>query len=248
VTTGGAGDALNLKLRTPEGEFSAVLRVPPAPMRLAELALSFMGLSGKLTDMAVARETRDGAKEVSCRKGCGACCRQPVPLSPPEAWLIADIVAGLPPARQAPVREAFAAADEVFTRSTLKQRLLGPMDALDRMKELAFEYFSSGVPCPFLVDEACSIHPVRPSICREYLVTSPPEYCARPGSGPVERIPVGVRLSEALANLTGKLLGKPAEVVPLVFALEWAEANRADGERTWEARSLIEGLVGELSH
>jgi Fe-S-cluster containining protein len=246
MTTPGAGDALALKIRTPEGELSAVLRVPAAPMRLSELALSFMGMSSKLTDMAVARETRDG-KQVSCRKGCGACCRQPVPLSLPEAWLIADIVAGLPAARQATVREAFAAADQIFTRATLKQKLLGPIDALDRMKELAFEYFSFGVPCPFLLDEACSIHPVRPSICREYLVTSPPEHCARPGSGPVARIPAGVRLSEALAGLTGKLLGKPPEVVPLVFALEWAEANRADGQRTWDGRSLIEGLVAEMS-
>ena len=37
-----------------------------------------------------------------------------------------------------------------------------------------------GVPCPFLEDESCSIHPERPLVCREYLVTSPAALCAGP--------------------------------------------------------------------
>jgi Fe-S-cluster containining protein len=36
------------------------------------------------------------------------------------------------------------------------------------------------MPCPFLEDESCSIHPDRPLVCREYLVTSPAELCAGP--------------------------------------------------------------------
>jgi hypothetical protein len=36
-------------------------------------------------------------------------------------------------------------------------------------------------------------------------------------------------------------------VVPLVFALEWAEAHREDGERTWDGRSLIAQLAALLS-
>ena len=34
--------------------------------------------------------------------------------------------------------------------------------------------------CPFLEEESCSIHPDRPLVCREYLVTSPAELCAGP--------------------------------------------------------------------
>jgi Fe-S-cluster containining protein len=103
------------------------------------------------------------------------------------------------------------------------------------------------VPCPFLRDESCSIYPYRPSICREYLVTSPAENCATLGTAPIARIPVHVRLSEALARLAGKLLEREPEVVPLTLALEWAEAHREEGARTWDARFLLEGLVAELS-
>jgi Fe-S-cluster containining protein len=238
-------DVIGLEIDTPQGVLRAGLRVPPKPMRLPELALSFMGFSSKLTDLAVAHETREG-KEISCRKGCGACCRQPVPLSPPEAWLIADLVAGLPEPRRAATRAAFAAADLAFANAGIKAAILGAIDTLDQMKTLALDYFRMQIPCPFLVDEGCSIHPYRPSICREYLVTSPASFCALPGSGPVARVPVGVRLSEALTNLTSTLLGRPPEVIPLVFALEWAEAHRADGERTWDARTLITALATEL--
>jgi Fe-S-cluster containining protein len=242
----GGREMLALEIETPEGPLRAMLGVPPRPMRLAELAFSFLGVSGKLTDLAVEREAREG-REVSCRKGCGACCRQVVPLSPPEAWLIADIVAGMPPPRQAEVRAAFAAAVETLTRSGVKAAFSARMDRVEQMTAAALDYFHLGIACPFLRDESCSIHPYRPSICREYMVTSPAENCATLGLGPIRRIPVNVRMSEAFANLTARLLGKEPEVIPMTLALEWAAQNRADSLRTWDGRTLIEGLIAELA-
>ncbi len=51
----------------------------------------------QLTDVAVARVERAGHR-ISCVKGCGAYCRQMVPISPPEARHLARLVAapGLP--------------------------------------------------------------------------------------------------------------------------------------------------------
>ena len=242
----GGREVLALEIETPTGTLRGALAVPPKPMRLPELAFGFLDISSKLTDHACAAEARDG-REISCRKGCGACCRQVVPLSPPEAWLIADLVAGLPPARQAEVRAAFASANDVLDRSGVKAALGVRMDRVEQMTAVALDYFRLGIPCPFLRDESCSIHPYRPSICREYMVTSPAENCAELGRGPIQRVPVNVRLSEALVNLTAKLLGKEPEVVPMAFALEWAAAHREDGLRTWDGRTLIEGLVAELS-
>lgn len=239
-------EVLALEIETPEGPLRAMLGVPPRPMRLSELAFGFLDISSKLTDVAVEREAREG-RHVSCQKGCGACCRQVVPLSPPEAWLIADLVAGLPPARQAEVRAAFAAASDTLARTGVKAALSARMERVEQMTSAAMDYFRLQIACPFLRDESCSIHPYRPSICREYMVTSPAENCAQLGRGPIQRIPVSVRLSEALASLTGKLLGKEPEVVPMTLALEWAEAHRADGQRAWDGRTLIEGLVAELS-
>jgi Fe-S-cluster containining protein len=237
--------AIEVDFATAHGPLRATLSIPPKPLRLPELAWNFMGMSNKLTDLAVAAEAREG-RSVSCRKGCGACCRQLVPLSPPEAWMLADLVAGMPPERQAEVRAAFASANETVARSGVLSALAAPIVTAGEMTSLALRYFTLGVACPFLRDEACSIHPYRPSICREYLVTSPPENCAQLGRGPIDRIPIGMRLSEALSNLTAKLLGNAPEVIPLTRALDWAAAHREDGARTWDARTLIEGLLREF--
>jgi Fe-S-cluster containining protein len=246
VEKGDGQQGIAVDFATPHGPLRAMLTIPPKPLRLPELAFNFMGMSDKLTDLAVAHEEREG-RSVSCRKGCGACCRQLVPLSPPEAWMLADIVAGMAPARQTEVRAAFATADDAVARSGLGAALAGRIETMGQMTSLALQYFGLGVACPFLRDESCSIHPYRPSICREYLVTSPAENCAQLGRGPVERVPVGMRLSRALSHLTAKLLGKEAEVVPLTHALAWAAAHREDGQRTWDARTLIEGLLAEFA-
>ena len=242
----GEREVLALEINTADGPLRGMFAVPPRPMRLPELAFNFLDISSKLTDLAVAREAREG-REISCRKGCGACCRQVVPLSPPEAWLVADLVAGMPPARQVEVRAAFAAASQTLEESGVKAALSARMESVDQMLAAALGYFQLGIACPFLRDESCSIHPYRPSICREYMVTSPAENCATLGKGPITRIPVHLRLSEALTNLTAKLLGTEPEVVPMTLALEWAEQHRDEGRRTWSARTLIEGLVAELS-
>ena len=238
--------ALQIEIEAPEGKLRAMLALPQAPLRLAELALGTMSIGEKMVDLSVKREASLG-RAVSCRKGCGACCRQLVPLSPPEAWLIADVVAGLSPARRAEVLAVFGQAGEALEESGLAARLRDPIDTEAKLVSLAIAYFQLGVPCPFLRDESCSIYPYRPSICREYLVTSPPERCATFGRAPVARIPVHVRMSQALATLTGKLLGREPEVVPLTTALAWAAEHAEEGRRTWDARLLLEGLVAELS-
>jgi Fe-S-cluster containining protein len=219
---------------------------PPAPMRLAELAMGFMGFSEQLVQLAVDREAKAG-RVVSCQKGCGACCRQIVPLSPPEAWLVADVVAGTAPARRAQVLAVFEQARAALDQSGLGDALRRPIESKEQSIGLALRYFELGVPCPFLRDESCSIYPFRPSMCREYLVTSAPQRCATLGRTTVDRIPVGVRLSEALSNLAAKLLGRDPEVVPLTMALDWARDHEEEGRRTWGARFLFESLVAELS-
>jgi Fe-S-cluster containining protein len=84
------------------------------------------------------------------------------------------------------------------------------------------------VACPFLEDESCSIHPDRPIACREYLVTSPAENCARPSAETVRMVPLAGTASNAIAHLGEE---PPARVrwVPLVLALEWAEAHPDEG-------------------
>jgi hypothetical protein len=116
----------------------------------------------------------------------------------------------------------------------------------DDREAVPLAYFEQAVACPFLEDESCSIHRHRPSVCREYLVTSPAEHCDLRTKKPIARIPVAVRLREALARLTANLLDGSFEVIPLPMALEWATAHHEEGQRTWDGEALVEGLVREL--
>src|SRR5207247_591640 len=85
------------------------------------------------------------------------------------------------------------------------------------------------IPCPFLEEESCSIHLDRPVQCREYLVTSPPEYCAHPTAETVDRIRIPLRVLNGVARLDE--VGPPGPRppwVPLVVAPEWADAHADD--------------------
>jgi Fe-S-cluster containining protein len=178
-------------------------------------------LAGQVTDHAVEAVAKEGQR-VSCAKGCGACCRQMVPVSPVEARELARIVAAMPPARAAAVRERFAAA-----RRRIEAANLGPQGNPDEDQAVfgpySLAYFRQGVPCPFLEDESCSIHPERPLVCREYLVTSPPEVCSTIGAGRVRRVPVPLSVWAVLARADsddGRL-----EWMPLIESLDYAASH-----------------------
>src|SRR5262249_39570688 len=98
-----------------------------------------------------------------------------------------------------------------------------PDDDQEAYGPYSVAYFRQGVPCPFLEDESCSIHPHRPLVCREYLVTSAPDACATVGSGRVRRIPVSPRIWAVLARAAsgdGRLVW-----MPLIESLDYAASH-----------------------
>lgn len=112
--------------------------------------------SHAIADTGIAIAMRDAekkeGKKPACAEGCDVCCHQPdIPLYPHELPGIAWFMAGN----------------------------LGPetrKSVLDRCLN-----HRKGSPCPFLVDHACAVHPVRPIACRQYNVFTSP--CA-PGEDP----------------------------------------------------------------
>lgn len=237
---------LQLELRTRFGVLKGNLAVPPGGVRLSELAWNSMAIDENLVRMAVAAEAKQG-RPVSCRKGCGACCRQAVPVSPAEAFMIADIVASMPPDRKARILERFSAAAESLRSHGFGDRSLGGAASEDEVLGLGLDYFRLGIPCPFLEEESCSIHPNRPSACREYLVTSPAENCSDPGAKPIRPVPTAGSLTEAFSKLSALALGGEPRVMPMTLALEWAVANREAGREKYDAGALLAALVGFLS-
>ena len=234
---------LRIDLQTRFGRIQGNLAVPPGAVRLSELAWNAMNIDEKLVGMAVAAEAKEG-RAVSCRKGCGACCRQAVPLSPAEAFMIADVVASFPAERKAMTLQRFAEARERLHAGRFGDRSLDSGAADEDVLALGLDYFRLGIPCPFLVDESCSIHPSRPSACREYLVTSPAEHCGDPGANPIRPVPTAGSLTGALSKLSALALDGEPRVIPMTLALEWAMENREAGRRRYDAAQLLAALVG----
>jgi Fe-S-cluster containining protein len=90
---------------------------------------------------AVQREDRQG-RHLACVRGCAACCRShlDIPVYPLE---LMGLYWHCIERTQGPLRER------------LRVRLAD---------------YVAGDPCPFLVDEACGVHPMRPMACRQFNV------------------------------------------------------------------------------
>jgi Fe-S-cluster containining protein len=183
-----------------------------------------------LTDAAVnatvgAAEER--GKPISCRKGCGACCRQLVPVSEAEARHLGQLVDQAPPPRRALLRERFDEARRRLIETGLLNRLRRAESWTDDVfMALANDYFKQSIACPFLEDESCSIYEDRPLKCREFMVTTPAENCAHPTPETVHSLPMPVRFSAALARFDVPRHSACYERwVPLVLAPEWAASH-----------------------
>src|SRR5688572_23728694 len=105
-----------IHLETPEGPLHGKIAIPEGPMRLAELAYGALPLVDQLTRLATRREANQG-RAISCRKGCGACCRQLVPLSPPEVWFLDDMLRAMPAERRGVLMERFKNVVDVLEAS-----------------------------------------------------------------------------------------------------------------------------------
>lgn len=239
----GAPRTLRIDIRTRHGALQGNLAVPPGGMRLAELAWNAMALDERLIAMAVKAEAEQG-RAVSCAKGCGACCRQAVPVSPAEAWMLADRVAAMPPDRREEVLARFASARDRLAAAGFADRSLSGASR-NEMERLGLDYFRLGIPCPFLADEACSIHPQRPSACREFLAVSPAAHCSDPGNSPVRNVPTAASLTDALSRVCAAVLGGEPATVPLVLALDWALAHREQGAMRFDGAQLL-GMLADI--
>ena len=99
----------------------------------------------QITDQAVSegiqRETRKG-KTLACARGCASCCRThtDIPVYPLELMGIAWYAT---------------------------EKLAAPLRA---QVQTQLQKHATRDACPFLVDEACAIHPLRPMACRHFNV------------------------------------------------------------------------------
>jgi Fe-S-cluster containining protein len=149
-----------------------------------------------------------------------------VPISESEAWALARLVDAMPEPRRSDVRARFSEACRQLTEAGLPEKLAAvPGASGEEMRPIGLAYFHLGIACPFLEDESCSIHPDRPVACREYLVTSPAQECARPTPETVRTVPMPAAVGSAVRALDKQNAGGRPGWLPLAFALEWAAAH-----------------------
>lgn len=202
------------------------MTVPAKPVKLSRMLPILHKLTNSFVDLGVQAVESQGEK-ISCKKGCGACCRQPVPIAEVEAFQIAELVENLPEPRRSEVKKRFAEGVEHFKKIKWFERLENcSRETPEELQKLIMEYFGEGIPCPFLVEESCSIHLERPLSCREYLVTSPAENCAKPTPKSVKGIELAFKPSRVLTVIDVSENKKKIPFVTLIYALEWAENNR----------------------
>ena len=235
-----------IKINLSEGRVEGEIDLPHGAMRLVDLASKVLGLSSTVADMGV-RIVANLGRQVSCSKGCGSCCRQLVPLSAPEAIYLAELVASLPKDIGNRIKEHFAEAVAKLKHSglskTLERLKQSSTMSEEEMQAITKAYFLQRIPCPFLKDESCSIYASRPSRCREYVTTSPPSHCQNPYEKQIDRLPISIRLSEALARMWAEATQTPFQLVPLTLALEWSFEHKSLKGVGADAREMLDMLL-----
>ena len=116
---------VNVKLASSEWQLETTMSVPKRPIVLKEMLPLVQSFADAVVGSATKTAEQRGEK-ISCKKGCGACCRQPVPISETEAHLIRDLVERLPHSRQTEIRDRFAQAHQRLAEAGLLEKLLHP--------------------------------------------------------------------------------------------------------------------------
>jgi len=226
-------------------EFSAETR--ESLVRLADLLPALRSITNSVVEAAIQREGR-AARSVSCKAGCGACCRQLVPITSTEARQIPQIVSSLSEEHRERVISRFEAVRSRLREVGMWSRLesMAALTAEERLA-LSLEYFALGIACPFLENESCSIHAQRPLMCRQYLVTSPALNCQRPTPESISRVALAAYLHDAVKQVEKKETGKE-RVDVLSTAVFWQPDDTAVmhtvGE--WMRSLLAEARRGEV--
>jgi len=146
-------------------------------------------------EAAQKRKAETKAEDISCFEGCWYCCTQFIGASLQECeaiiyWLYQHRDTFDVFVKQYPVwRKRVRGHEELFQRVMQAGNIQSANPTEQQLREtfleVTGEFAKLDIPCPFLVEDKCSIYPVRPFACVSQVSLSPPEYCRQS----VEEIP-----------------------------------------------------------
>jgi Fe-S-cluster containining protein len=224
--------SIDFAITVGEGKLIATAVVPAGPTNLTQILPVIQALDDSLI-AGVAEHLAEDGRRFSCKAGCGACCRQLVPISIFEAEALAAWIRTLPETRQQELAGRFHQALLKLAAAGIIDRMVNEDWSAENApyRQLGLDYFYQRVPCPFLEDESCSIHPIRPLICREYLVTSAPEHCADPATLQTAPVLLPLFFSRVLNTIGAELEQSVRCSIPLLFLFAWMKGDAHPGMR-----------------
>ena len=216
--------AMEIRIAGENVRFTVVLPSGPATW---EHLLPFMRSMVQVGSDISQQYFAEQGKPISCRAGCGICCRQRVPIAEFEAHRLRRLVESMPEPQRSSVlarfRDAEARVQEAGQAVSLESE--SPL-TLEEMTRRAGNYFRLMIPCPFLENESCSIYEERPLKCREYLVTSPAENCADPEAANVVGLPLPLNVYMTTLFLDERSDQPGLRWVPLNQLISWTDTHQ----------------------
>lgn len=182
------------------------------------LALQVFQDVDDLVDREVARSIANG-KPPTCARGCSHCCRQELYAPRAEVEAIVAWLETSGPHLVADLKARIAAWLDWYRTAfpALIARGVSRRDA----------FYSHAPPCPALVDDVCTIYPVRPVFCRTHAVTSPPDACRPEGDParldvPIESMRIFTKTAQVASKLRALVESQGADFQGTVHLLaEW---------------------------
>ncbi len=245
-----ARDTFHLALPTPAGELRAEIDVPTRLIPVSDIVPVMRSLGERALALEDEKSQRAGQTR-SCRKGCAACCRMLVPVSPPEAFALKDAVGRLPAPQRDRILHRLATLRHTLNEAGLLGRLVQLSETRTQwsdedMEPVNRDYYAMRLPCPFLDDDACGLYDARPAACRELLVTSPAEWCRDMDNNPVRTLPVPFRIGTVLSLMWATITGGAARLIPLPVALDWADRHVGENGARHSGATLLHMGMGTI--
>ncbi|MCG8098325.1 MAG: YkgJ family cysteine cluster protein, partial [Candidatus Thiodiazotropha taylori] len=217
-------ESISAELRIGSENLRFSVEITNEPVHIHDLLPFFQRITDKVVEIGV-KEAEQQGKCISCKKGCGACCSQLVPVSRAEGYNLLNLIESMPAERQQVIRARFEQNIKVLKDAGVLQMMEQAVSNNDRMqlREVGVNYFKLNLACPFLEDQSCSIHRDRPLSCREFLVTSDPVHCADTNPETVESLSLPKRISPIIYRMSRDLNEAGRGYLPLIQILESAE-------------------------
>ena len=105
------------------GKFTATATVPAGRTNLTQILPVLQAIDDSLI-AGVGSQLNQVGRTISCKAGCGACCRQMVPISIFEAEALVAWIRTLPEARQQELRHRFDSALRKLASAGLIDRMV----------------------------------------------------------------------------------------------------------------------------